>query len=89
MEDNLWCEVSEKQKQEIKKDAKRLLEDFSSKLASVKGVGEHFSFNISEDGQRQEGEPWKTDPLFRDLMFLNAPFVEDDFIVAEKGGWKK
>ena len=26
---------------------------------------------------------------FENLMFLNAPFVEEDSIVAEKGRWKR
>jgi len=86
---SLWHEVSEKEKQEIQKDAKKLLNEFSKKLSSIKGIEEHFTSSISKNGQREEGDPWKTDPEFRDLFFLNAPFVENEFIVAEKGSWKK
>jgi hypothetical protein len=85
----VWRRVSESEKQEIRADSKKLLLEFSSKLASIKGIEEHFESDIEKSGQRDEGEPWNCDLMFRDLMFLNAPFVEDDFIVAEKGGWKK
>ncbi|MFH1521584.1 MAG: hypothetical protein ABIF18_01365 [archaeon] len=84
-----WREVSEKEKEEIRKESKNLLNEFASKLdkvktsVSVEGQGENAS------GTREEGDGWNTDPEFRDLTFLNAPFVEDNSIVAEKGAWKK
>ena len=84
-----WHEVSEKEKEEIRENAKKLLDEFSQKLSKIEGIEEHFKSSVSENGQREEGDPWKTDPMFRDLIFLNAPFVEDEFIVAEKGAWKK
>ena len=87
--DFTWHEVSEEEKEKIRLDAKKLLDEFSSKISSVQGIEEHFESAMEKDGQREEGEPWMTDPNFRDLMFLNAPYVEDDFITAEKGGWKK
>ena len=52
-----------------------------------KGVCHEVHFE-NGNGYREEGEPWNTDGDFRDLTFLNAGFVEDDFIVAEKGSWK-
>ena len=42
-----------------------------------------------EDGYREEGDGWKTDTEFKSHMLNNAPFVEGDSIVAEKGSWKK
>jgi len=80
-----WHKVSEKEKKEIKKQAKRLLDDFASKLGKIKLKEKHFENN---SGIREEGDGWDTDKKFRDIMFSNASFVEDDFIVAEKGGWK-
>ena len=84
--DFTWHKVSEKEKEGIKKDSKKLLDNFNSKLAGVKISESHFE---SGDGTREEGEPWKTDGEFRDLFLLNAPFADKDFIFAEKGGWKK
>lgn len=78
--------VTEKEKEEIKKNSKELLEEFSKKLSKIKKEETHFN---KENGKREEGSPWKTEPEFKDLTLLNAPFVEDDFLVAEKGGWKK
>ncbi len=80
-----WHEVSVKEKEEIKKDSKKLLDDFSAKLSKIKTKEGHFS---RDNGTREEGTPWKTDEEFKEVMFVNAPFVEDDLIVAEKGGWK-
>ena len=82
----MWHEVTEKERGEIKKDAKKLLNEFASKLSKIKAPKGHFDNGA---GIREEGGGWNTDPEFRDLMFLNAPFVEGDSIVAEKGGWKK
>ena len=69
----------------IVEQTKKLLDEFASKLSKVKAQEDHFDNGA---GAREEGEGWNTDPEFQDLMFLNAPFVEDDSIVAEKGGWK-
>ena len=81
----LFHKVSEKEKKEIKKQAKSLLDEFSKKLEKIKTKEAHFS---NKDGLRDEGDGWKTDEEFRSTMLTNAPFVEDDFLVAEKGEWK-
>jgi len=81
-----WHEVSNKEKDEIRKNSKKLLNEFANKLTKIKSKGSHFE---NDSGTRTEGNGWNTDKEFRDLMFLNAPFVEDDHIVAEKAGWKK
>jgi len=86
--DFTWHQVSEKEKLEIQKQAKKIMQDFGKKLEKIKVSGEHFSSSESKSGTRDEGKPWKTDPDFRDIMMLNAPFVEDDALVAEKAGWK-
>lgn len=82
---SLWHKVTDKEKKEIEKDAKKLLNKFTSKLSKIKAKEEHFENN---SGTREEGEGWNTDPEFRNTTLANAPFVEDDAIVAEKGGWK-
>jgi len=80
-----WHEVSEKEKEQIRKDSKKLLNEFASKLSKIKAPEGHFE---NETGTREEGDGWNTDPEFRSTTLSNAPFVEDDAIVAEKGGWK-
>ena len=92
-----WHEVTEEGKEKIKNDAKKLLNEFASKLSKIKASAGHLAPNTkgyteqceNASGIRKEGDGWDTDLEFRDLMFLNAPFVEDDSIIAEKGGWKK
>lgn len=78
--------VSEAERAEISRDAKKLLNTFAEKLAKVKTKETHLE---NGNGCREEGEPWKTEEDFREIVFVNAPFVEDDSIVAEKGAWKK
>jgi hypothetical protein len=90
MVDNFsYHEVTEKEQEEIKKNAKKLMDGFSEKLTSVKGEREHFGSSVSKGGCREEGEPWNTLEEFRSITFSNAPFVEDEHVVAEKAAWKK
>ena len=88
--DFTYHKVSEAEKTKIQKQAKKLLQGFAAKLEKIKTktTDEHFHSSTDKQGLREEGSGWNTDPEFKDLMFLNAPFVDDDFIVAEKGGWK-
>jgi len=83
---SLWHKVTEKEKQQIQQDSKKLLNKFASKLSKIKASEDHFE---NETGTRNEGDGWDTDPEFRDITFANAPFVDKDSIVAEKGAWKK
>jgi len=80
-----WHKVSNKEKKEIKKQAKKLLDNFASKLGKIKIEEKHFENN---SGMREQGDGWDTDKELRETIFSNAPFIEDDFITAEKGGWK-
>ncbi|MBU2576092.1 MAG: hypothetical protein KKF50_00035 [Nanoarchaeota archaeon] len=82
---SLWHEVTEKEKEQIRKDSKKLLNEFASKLDKIKAPEGHFENGI---GARDEGDGWTTDEEFKNIMFSNAPFVEDNSIVAEKGAWK-
>lgn len=81
-----WHEVSEKEKEEIRTKAKTLLNEFSTKLEKISGEESHFENNF---GLREQGKPWETIEEFRETTLSNAPFVEDEFITAEKAGWNK
>jgi hypothetical protein len=87
MANSLWREVTEKEKEQIKEESKKLLTEFASKLSKIKAPNSKERKNNS--GVREEGTGWQTDCEFKDTTFANAPFVEDNTIVAEKGGWKK
>jgi hypothetical protein len=89
MDSFIWHKVSEDEKNEIKEKAKVVLNKFSDKINNINTEEKHFSSSTNRDGFREEGEPWKTDDKFKDLTFLNAPFVEDDFITSEKASWVK
>ena len=86
VENSLWRKVSEEEKERIKDEARDLLRNFAEKLKDVRATQGHFK---SGDGTREEGDGWKTDSEFRELTFENAPFIEEDSIVAEKRSWKK
>lgn len=86
MEKNFtWREVSEEERKEIKNESKRLLDEFALKLSNIKAPEGHFENGI---GAREETSGWETDLEFREITFANAPFVDDNSIVAEKGEWK-
>jgi hypothetical protein len=80
-----WHKVTEKEKEEIKRDSKKLLNEFASKLSKIKASEGHFE---NKSGTREEGDGWNTDPEFQSTTFSNAPFLKDNSIVAEKGSWK-
>lgn len=84
-DDLSWEQVSDEDREDIRSDVKKLLGKFSLKLEKVKAKDVHFENGL---GFREEGSGWNTAQDFREIMFANAPFVEDDAIVAERGGWK-
>jgi len=83
--DFIWHRVSEKEKEEIRKQAKEIMNDFSGKLSKI-------SKNISEplierlEGERQEGKG-KCNEIDREIMFENAREKNKDFIIGEKKKW--
>jgi len=81
-----WHPVTEQEKEEIKKNAKNLLDEFSSKIAKIET-----SEQKPEDKEnlRLEGTGWNTDDNFREIMMDNAPMIENGLIIAETGAWKK
>ena len=90
MPDNfLFHKVSEKEREEIKREAKRIMDSFSKKLGRIdsKKLKEFLIERKQSDRQEEEG---KCDNNFsREIMFENAPNKNDDFIVAEKGSWRE
>jgi hypothetical protein len=83
---SLWRQVTEEEKDQIRQDSKFLLKEFASKLEHIKATeGRH----ENESGTREEGSGWETTEEFKNTTFANAPLVEDNFLVAEKGAWKK
>ena len=81
-----WHPVTETEKEEIRENAKKLLDEFSSKLGKIKSVEPK---SDKKENLRIEGKGSEPNSDFRELMFDNAPLVEDGLIIAETGAWKK
>jgi Asp-tRNA(Asn)/Glu-tRNA(Gln) amidotransferase C subunit len=82
----LFHEVSEKEKEEIQKQAKGIMDSFYAKLEKV-------DLKVSEQdikrgqGFREEGSGKIDESFSKEVMFENAPNKNKDFIVAEKKSW--
>ncbi|MEK6906233.1 MAG: hypothetical protein AABW81_01285 [Nanoarchaeota archaeon] len=84
-ENFLWHEISEQEKQDIKKQANSILEDFSKKLSKIdKKISETV---IERDSCTREEGTGKPDEIDKKIMFDNAPNKNKDFIIAEKKKW--
>jgi Asp-tRNA(Asn)/Glu-tRNA(Gln) amidotransferase C subunit len=81
----IWRKVSEKDKEEISKKAKSIIDSFSKKLEKIKGEIRE-SYIIREEFERKEGEGKSLD-LDRKIMFGNAPNKNKNFIIGEKKSW--
>ena len=85
MADFLWKEISEKEKIEIKEQAKKILDGFSKKLSRI-NVSKISEPQIKrKECERKEGIG-KQELIDRKIMFENAPEKNSDFIIAEKIG---
>jgi len=83
--DFLFHKISESERKEIEKQAKKIINDFAKQLDKVKEkVGDSF-IEIGE-GQREENTPHENN-FSREIMFENAPNKNKDFILGEKKGW--
>jgi hypothetical protein len=82
----VWHKVTEEEKEEIRKKAKNLLDEFSSKIAKIETPE---AKPEDKENLRSEGKGSEPNADFRELMFDNAPLVEDSLIIAETGAWKK
>ena len=84
MSDFLWRRVSEKEKEEMRRQAKAIMDSFSKKLSKVdKKIPEVLIER--EEGEREEGGEGLE--LDRKIMFENAKEKNKDFIIGEKKGW--
>ncbi len=85
MADFLWHKVSEEELQEIKKQAKEIMDNFAEKLSSVDVKEEEFGVE-RKVFEREEGNSEKPE-IDKKIMFENAPAKNKDFIIAEKKKW--
>lgn len=85
METALWHKVTEEEKKEILKQAKKIMDNFHEALSEVEKLEE--SRVERDECERVEREGEKPDSEFRKIMFQNAPQVKDECIEAERGKW--
>jgi hypothetical protein len=76
--------ISESEREKLKEETKKLLDEFSKTLASVKSSESNVE---RESFEREEKEGKDLDKTFREIMFENAPQKSEDFIIAEKKTW--
>jgi len=83
--DFLFHEMSEKEKEEVKKQVDSIIDSFSKKLSTLKGKIEVDSSIEMENFERAEGGD-KLE-ISKEIMFENAPESNKDFIIGEKKKW--
>lgn len=82
--DFLFHNLSEKEKEEIKKQVDSIIDSFSKKLSKIdKEVKEEGI--VREKFEREEGG--EVQKISRQIMLENAPESNKDFIIAEKKKW--
>lgn len=85
--DFLFHKVSEKEKEEIRSQAKRIMDNFSEQLSRIDKKIEEPIIERKEF-ERQEKKVKIDESFSREIMFKNAEHKNKDFILAEKGEWK-
>lgn len=81
------AEINEEKREEIKKEAKQILDKFAKTLDKVKVKPKKGKEEVG--GFRVEGEGRVADEDFRRIMFKNAFSKNDNSIIAEKKSWGK
>ena len=77
--------ISDRKREEIRKEAKEILAGFAKSLEKVNIKGKALKKGVEGFGEEQEGLICDAD--FRKRMFENAPNKSDDFILTERKGW--
>jgi len=72
-------------KEQIKKEAKQILDKFSKSLDKVSTKVKPLKDKLG--GMREEGSGQEPDPEFKKRFFQNAPKTDGDFIISEKKRW--
>lgn len=73
-------------REDIKKQAKKILDDFAKALESVKFEEELVE---RDSDRRDETEASEPNAEFRKIVLENAPATKEGCILTEKGKWAK
>jgi Asp-tRNA(Asn)/Glu-tRNA(Gln) amidotransferase C subunit len=84
--DFLWRKVSKQEKEDIKKQAKRIIDNFSNNLSKLNIPLEE---SIIERNlcQREEKESKEERKFSKKIMFENAKEKNNNFIIGERKSW--
>ncbi|NMB66994.1 hypothetical protein GYA25_02970 [Candidatus Woesearchaeota archaeon] len=92
----LWHKISDKEREEIKKQVLSNLDSFSKKLSEIKEEFQE-SFIVREESYRLEKEEKENEKTseeelerkkeFKKLILENAPNKNENSIIAEKKKW--
>ena len=86
--DFLFHKVSEKEKEQIKKQAKSIMDNFSKKISKIdKKISEPLIERDEFEREESSKTEGKIENNFRERIFENAPNKNKDFILAEKKKW--
>ena len=85
MKDFLFHNVSEKERQQINAEAKKLMNKFSKKLSSIGKIIKEPLIE-RETCEREEGKKVE-DNFSKKIMFENAPHKNKNSVIAEKKKW--
>ena len=77
--------ITEKEHEEIRKEAKKLLDNFASALSKVPIKEKRLK--TQNKGYREEKGAETPNEEFREIMFNNAPNKDKDCLIAEKKKW--
>lgn len=83
--DLIFRKVSEKEKKQIKKSAKAIIDVFSKELSKI-DLSEKEPLIKREFCERKENNK-KISDFSRKIFFKNAPNKNSDFIISEKKKW--
>jgi hypothetical protein len=83
----LFRELFEKDREEIKAEARKIMDSFEKELVKVKNLPEE-AWIERGFGYRMEGKKSYCDKSFREKILINAPKKSKDSIIAEKKSWK-
>lgn len=87
MDNFLWRKISKDEQENIKKEAKKIMDNFAKSLERVeKELGDDFS--VKREFQTRKESYAKSEKEFQEIFFENAPSKSANLIKAEKGKWK-
>ena len=80
--------ISEKEKEDIRKEARGILDKFRKALdkAQVKDIKRKKGINGYRDEKEDDSDETNRD--FKEWLLKNAPARNDDFLIAERADWK-